>query len=110
MQLLLDENLSRRIVPFIQELYPSSTQVVLIGLEQASDREIRSFAKDNGYVIVTRDSDFYEMSLLYGQPPKVIWLKSGNTGKAAVIKLLLDHSQWIEGELILQDKACIELY
>lgn len=38
MKLLLDENISRRVVPFIQELYPNSTQVALIGLENTGDR------------------------------------------------------------------------
>jgi predicted nuclease of predicted toxin-antitoxin system len=57
MKLLLDGNLSRRIAPFIQESYPDSTQVALIGLEQADDKIIRQFAIDNGYVIVTKDAD-----------------------------------------------------
>ena len=35
MKLLLDENLSRRIVPLLQALYPASSQVVLEGLERA---------------------------------------------------------------------------
>ena len=35
---MLDENLSRRIVPFIQDVYPDSTQVALIGLEQVDDK------------------------------------------------------------------------
>jgi len=35
MKLLLDENLSRRLVPFLQNDYPGSTQVVLVGLESA---------------------------------------------------------------------------
>lgn len=40
MKLLLDENLSRRIVPFLQSIFPESTQVALIGLEQADDSAI----------------------------------------------------------------------
>ena len=51
MKLLLDENLSRRVVPFIQEGYPQSTQVALIGLEQMNDREIRQYAINNDFVI-----------------------------------------------------------
>jgi hypothetical protein len=42
MKLLLDENLSRRLVPFLQEAYPGSSQVVLLGLEQASDNPDKS--------------------------------------------------------------------
>jgi predicted nuclease of predicted toxin-antitoxin system len=37
-KLLLDENLSRRIVPFLQADFPGSSHVSLLGLERASDR------------------------------------------------------------------------
>jgi len=56
MKLLLDENLSRRIVPFIQNLYPGSTQVALVGLEHTDDKTIRQYAIDNHFVIVTKDA------------------------------------------------------
>lgn len=53
MKLLLDENLSRQIVPFIQDSYPGSTQVALVGLEQTNDSVIRQYAIDNDYIITT---------------------------------------------------------
>lgn len=109
MKLLLDENLSRRIVPFIQEGYPGSTQVALIGMEQADDKIIRQYAIDNDFVMTTKDADFYEMNLVFGQPPKVIWLKMGNQSKAATIKTLLDNQCAIEQVLIQDDKDCIEI-
>lgn len=109
MKLLLDENLSRRIVPFIQERYPGSTQVALMGMEQADDKTIRQYAIDNGYVMTTKDADFYEMNLLYGSPPKVIWLKVGNQSKAATIKTLLDNCHIIEQALFQDDKDYIEI-
>jgi len=40
MKLLLDENLSRRIAPFLQTAFPGSSQVTLVGLESKSDSEI----------------------------------------------------------------------
>jgi len=49
------------------------------------------------------------MSLIDGQPPKIIWLKMGNSSKAATIKALLDNYQAIEQALIFDDKACIEI-
>ncbi len=109
MKLLLDENISRRVVPFIQDLYPESTQVVLVGLENTGDRLIRQYAIDNDFVIVTKDADYYDMTMLYGQPPKLIWLKMGNQSKAATIKTLQDNHRAIEQALITQDKACIEI-
>ncbi|MEE9339490.1 MAG: DUF5615 family PIN-like protein [Methylococcaceae bacterium] len=109
MKLLLDENLSRRVIPFIQDSYPSSTQIALIGLEQTNDIIIRQYAIDNDFIIVTKDADFYEMSVIYGQPPKLIWLKMGNQSKSTTIKVLLDNLTAIERVLLIDNKACIEL-
>jgi len=53
MKLLLDENLSRRLLPFLQHDYPDSNQVVLLGMESASDREVWQKAKDDDYLILT---------------------------------------------------------
>jgi len=110
MKLLLDENLSRRIIPFIQEAYPESTQIALLDMERSDDQTVWDYAKENGFVIVTRDSDFIDLSALRGQPPKVIWLRTGNQTKAAVIHVLLKSKEEIERALELEDKACIEIY
>jgi predicted nuclease of predicted toxin-antitoxin system len=60
MKLLLDGNLSRRIVPFLQHEFPGTSQVTLLGLESASDQDIWLRAKKDGYVAVTREADFQE--------------------------------------------------
>ena len=109
MKLLLDENLSRRIVPFLQAAFPGSTQIALLGLETASDSEIWQYAKDNNYVIVSRDSDFQERSLVAGHPPQVIWLKIPNRSKTVVLNILLEHQAEIEQALMEQNLACVEL-
>jgi predicted nuclease of predicted toxin-antitoxin system len=109
MKLLLDENLSRRLVPFLQHDYPGSTQVVLLGLESATDSVVWQTAKDQGFVIVTRDADFEELSLVWGQPPKVIWLKTRNQTRSATLKLLLDNRSTIENALLDKGQACIEV-
>lgn len=110
MKLLLDENLSRRIIPFIDQAYPGSTQVTMIGLERASDAQLWAYAKQNDFVIVTKDSDYYDMSLLQGAPPHVIWLKTGNVTKAKVTQLLLDHRELIESLLLQGSMACVEIF
>ena len=110
MKLLLDENLSRRILPFLQNDYPGSTQIALLGMERANDLEVWRYAKDNHYVIVSKDSDFYDLSLLYGTPPKVVWLKSGNVSKSAVTQLLLDNREKIESLLAQDEISCVEIY
>jgi predicted nuclease of predicted toxin-antitoxin system len=109
MKLLLDENLSRRLDPFLQNAYPGTSQVVLLGMESASNRQISHTAKDNNFVILTRDADFEELSVVLGQPPKIIWLKVKNQSRAAILKILLDHLITIEDALLAKDLACVEL-
>jgi predicted nuclease of predicted toxin-antitoxin system len=109
MKLLLDENLSRRLVPFLQHDYPDSSQVVLLGMESATDKEVWQKAKDDGYVIVTRDADFQELSLVWGQPPKVIRLKTLNQSRAATLKVLLENREVIIESLVEHDLASVEI-
>lgn len=109
MKLLLDENLSRRLVPFLQHDYPGSTQVTHLGLESATDSVVWQTAKDQGFVIVTRDADFEELSLVWGQPPQVIWLKTPNQSRAATLKILLDNRPLIEEALLSRGQACVEV-
>jgi prepilin-type N-terminal cleavage/methylation domain-containing protein len=109
MKLLLDENLSRRLVPFLQAEFPDSTQVVPAGLERATDMAIWTYARDYGYVIVTRDADFEELSTIHGCPPRVIWIRGENMSKAAVLNLLLANRDVIEDALSEDGIACVEL-
>ena len=78
MRLLFDENLARRLESALSNLYPGSLHIADCGLLGASDAEIWQYAKDNGLVIVSKDSDFSQRSSLFGSPPKVIWLRIGN--------------------------------
>jgi predicted nuclease of predicted toxin-antitoxin system len=109
MKLLLDENLSHRMVAFLESAYPGSTQVNLAGMARASDREIWEYSRKNDFVIVTQDSDFHELSLLYGSPPKVVWLQTGNQSRQSVINTLLGLRETIEVALADQSVVVIEI-
>jgi predicted nuclease of predicted toxin-antitoxin system len=74
-RLLFDENLSRKLVTRLSSLFPDSAHVSEFGLVQSPDRDIWDFAKARHFVIVTTDSDFFELSTTYGPPPKVVWLR-----------------------------------
>ncbi len=71
MKLLLDQNISRRILAPLQEKYRGSDQVFLLGLQEADDQAIWNYAKQQNFTIVTKDSDFHELSLIFGSPPKI---------------------------------------
>lgn len=107
MKLLLDENLSRRLVPFLQDAFPGSSQVALAGLEHASDLAVWEYAQRNGFVVVTKDSDFHELSLLLGAPPRVVWLQLGNTSRSHVLQRLLENAKEIERRLLDGETDCL---
>lgn len=101
MKLLFDQNLSYRLVGALTEVFPGSAHVRLLGMERADDETIWHFAKANGFTIVTQDSDFNERSLLFGYPPKVIWLKCGNASTDRV----LEYSTVIPRLLLLLSRS-----
>jgi predicted nuclease of predicted toxin-antitoxin system len=73
MKLLFDQNISFRLIKKIAENFKDATQVRKLGLENSTDLQIWTFARDNNYAIVTFDSDFYEMATYFGHPPKIIF-------------------------------------
>jgi len=81
-KLLFDENLSPRLVQRLEPAYPGSAHVDLVGLHGRADAEIWEFAGRETYAIVSKDNDFRQLSVLYGPPPKVVWLSVGNVGTA----------------------------
>jgi len=101
-KLLLDENLSRRLVPRIADLFPGSAHLSAMGLLQASDSEIWRFARENDFCIVSADADFYEMATSSGHPPKVVWLKGCDYPSSIAEELI--RSQSIRIMEFLQDE------
>lgn len=93
MKLLFDQNLSPRLVSRLSDIYPNSSHVFLEGLEQANDQEIWQYSCDNDYIIVTKDSDFNELVVLRGFPPKVIWVRRGNCSTTEIEAILRSHQE-----------------
>ena len=58
MKLLLDENLSVRLLQRLSVAYPGSQHAEAAGLRGWADGEIWSFAATHGYAIVSKDNDF----------------------------------------------------
>lgn len=88
MKLLFDQNLSHRLVGQLATEFPGSAHVRDVGLATSSDPDVWAYAAANGFVIVSKDTDFQQRALLYGHPPKVIWVRLGNCSTADVVNLL----------------------
>ena len=79
MSLLIDENLSDRLPRSLQDIFPDSFHVRGVGLESTDDDEIWAYARTQGLAIVTKDKDYFQLSLERGHPPKVVLIRTGNT-------------------------------
>lgn len=110
MKLLYDQNISRRLVKELEDAFPGSSHVFLLGLHNAPDEEVWDYAREHGFSIVTQDSDFYERSLLRGIPPKVIWLRTGNTSTRHIMQLLLQYRDEILSFGDTESLGCLEIY
>ncbi len=109
MKLLLDQNLSHRLLQALNKFFPGSTHVRSEGLERATDAAIWDYAKTHGFAIVSQDADFQELAQLRGAPPKVIWLRSVNTSTEATRSLLIAEHRRIEQFLRDREPSCLVL-
>jgi predicted nuclease of predicted toxin-antitoxin system len=92
MKLLFDENLSPKLPSLLAALFPGAVHVRECGLRGAADEEVWEYARANGFTIISKDSDFQQRSLLYGHPPKVIWLRVGNCTSHHLVQLVTQHA------------------
>lgn len=93
MKLLFDENLSPKLPGQLAALFPGSAHVRDCGLLGLSDEDVWEYARANGFTIVSKDSDFQQRSLLYGPPPKLVWLRIGNCTRQQLLNLITTHEQ-----------------
>ena len=110
MKYLFDQNISHRILKMIPEKYSDSTTVKNENLVNATDREIWEFAKSNDFVIVTQDSDFNDLNALFGFPPKIIWIRTGNLPTKSLLHILSNRAEEIETFISDKDYGCFEIF
>jgi predicted nuclease of predicted toxin-antitoxin system len=96
MRLLFDQNLSHRLLGLLDDLFPGSLHVRLLGLAAADDLTIWNYARDHDLVIVTQDSDYSDWNKLRGAPPKIIWLRCGNASVDQIHSKLRNASERIK--------------
>ena len=108
MKLLFDENLAPRLAVALSNLYPGSIHIRDCGLRGAPDIDVWQYARENGFAIVSKDSDFAQRSFLQGGPPKVIWLRIGNCTTTRADFILRNAVERIE-TFIDGEESCLVL-
>jgi predicted nuclease of predicted toxin-antitoxin system len=111
-RLLFDQNISYRVVNLLLKSFPEAVHVRDLGLQKATDKKIWEYAKEKHFSIVTFDADFYDLVTLHGHPPKIIWIRIGNTSTINLAAIFIRHSEIIS--LFLSDPdykevGCLEI-
>lgn len=112
MRLLFDQNISFRVVNILLKLFPEAKHVKDFNLQFASDKQIWNFAKENFYHIDTFDIYFYDLVTLIGHPPKINWLRTGNTHSYNLANIISTHYNSISSFLSDESNiniACLEI-
>jgi len=112
MRLLFDQNISFRIVNKLNDTFPDCKHVSQVGLMDCEDSDIWLFARNQNYIIVTFDSDFYDISLINGLPPKIIWIRTGNLTTNEIAELLKKNKEIIDDFINnpeQKDLTCLEI-
>ena len=93
MKLLFDQNLSHRLVSALADMFPDSDHVRTVGLARADDEAVWQHAAAQGFAIVSKDSDFHQLSFVRGHPPKVVWIRRGNCSTDEIESLLRQYAE-----------------
>ena len=109
MKILLDANISWKLVNKLKPIFGECAHVDLIGLDvPVEDIDIWNYALDNGYIIITKDNDFVNLLELNGFPPKIVLLKTGNNSSRTLMELLENVRPMIE-DLERNDYGLLEI-
>lgn len=103
MKLLFDENLLHKLARHLADLFPDSAHVRDVGLKASDDPLVWDYAKEENFMIVSKDADMHDRSLLFGSPPKVIWVCLGNCSTRQVEELLRREFEVIK--LFFEDES-----
>jgi len=107
--ILLDQNISFRVAKLLSNDFENIKQVKELDLVDASDWEIHDYALKNGFTIVTFDSDFIDLANLKGAPPKIIWLRFGNSSNLNIANKLISNLTEINEFILNSELAFLEI-
>ena len=109
MKILLDANISWKLANKLTPIYGECAHVDYVGLKvPAGDIDIWNFALDKNFIIITKDDDFVDLLDIYGFPPKVVLLKTGNNSSKAIMEILINIKEKIY-ELENSDFGLLEI-
>lgn len=108
--LLFDENLSRKLPLLLEEHFEDCKHVFDLNLQRTDDIEVWRISKEKGFTILSKDSDFHNLLISHGYPPKLIWLRTGNISTKQIASILLSLKAEIKYFIGNKDQGLLEIY
>lgn len=110
MKLLFDQNISFRVLRLLPDSFSDCRHVRSVGLNDCNDSKIWQFAKQYDFTVVTFDADFFDISVLKGFPPKIIWFRTGNLTTSEIAEHIILNYSNIVSFIDSSDQNCLEIY
>jgi len=86
---LVDENISRRLCRLLEPTFPGCRHVAEFGLLTANDEVIHARALAEDLTLLSKDDDFRALVDRIGPPPKLVFVRLGNTPTQAIAAALI---------------------
>ena len=109
MKFLIDHNLSPKLVKHLAATFPGCTHTEMLGFDRTPDHDLWRYAREHGFSILTKDTDYEQLSMLRGAPPKVVWLRIGNAPTSRVLDVLAKHHAAIVDFLRDEDRSLLAI-
>jgi predicted nuclease of predicted toxin-antitoxin system len=111
MKLLLDENLSWRMIKMLESISEEIIHVSNLKITQpADDISIWNYAKKNGFTIISKDDGFEKIVLIRKAPHKLIYLKTYNLDTKKLVDLMIENKDKIIEFVNSNDNDIFEIY
>jgi len=110
-KLLLDENLSWRMIKQLKPFFAEVVHASELKISQpADDISIWNYAKKYDFTIISKDDDFEKIVLLRKAPPKLIYLKTFNLSTKGLLDLIIENKEKLFEFISTEENDIFELY
>ncbi|GAB5465061.1 MAG: hypothetical protein Kapaf2KO_04970 [Candidatus Kapaibacteriales bacterium] len=109
MRFLVDAQISPKFAKWLDSISGiEGRSLAFYSLQFSDDIDIFNFALENDFIIISKDRDFLELNILYGGPPKIVLLETGNTSTRFLIDLFSEKIGDIKILLINNDVLVVK--
>jgi len=104
---LVDANLPPRLCKWLHQRGHQAIHLLELNSIKLPDRQVWALASTRQDIIITKDGDFYERSLLLGKPPQVLLIPLGNCSNDDLLRHLNSYWKNIETELAAASRLIV---